>query len=192
MELVFFYLLLLLLVKPAAQAKVGKTKLFINCFRNPTSTCATENWTKHHSGKHRTVDCTLESIQRSSVKHSVGKVITQSNLSRRKDLANLDVLHLDTSNSNRWTAAAARVCRTLVEADGSSLNRQWLEFELTLYNIKPSHTTSMTQQETRIGTKPGHRIHLALKKLKVTFSSWPTLRRTILKDWENIYKITTK
>ena len=27
------------------------------------------------------------------------------------------------------------VCWTLVAADGSSLNRQWLEFELTLYNI---------------------------------------------------------
>ena len=33
---------LLLLLKPAAEAQVGKTKLFINCLRNPTSTCATE------------------------------------------------------------------------------------------------------------------------------------------------------
>ena len=36
-------LLLLLLLKPAAHAQVGKTKLFVNCFRNPTSTCATKN-----------------------------------------------------------------------------------------------------------------------------------------------------
>ena len=33
----------LLLLKPAAQAQVGNTKLFINCFRNPTRTCAAEN-----------------------------------------------------------------------------------------------------------------------------------------------------
>ena len=31
------------LLKPAAQAHVGKIKLFINCFSNPTITCATEN-----------------------------------------------------------------------------------------------------------------------------------------------------
>ena len=34
---------LLLILKPAAQAQVGKIELFINFFRNPTSTCATEN-----------------------------------------------------------------------------------------------------------------------------------------------------
>ena len=28
---------------PAAQAQVGNTKLFINCFRNPTSISVTEN-----------------------------------------------------------------------------------------------------------------------------------------------------
>ena len=36
-------LLLLLLLKPAAQAQVGKENSFINCFHEPTSTCATEN-----------------------------------------------------------------------------------------------------------------------------------------------------
>ena len=38
---------------------------------------------KHNSEKQPTVDCTLEPIQRSGVKHSVRKVITQSNLSRQ-------------------------------------------------------------------------------------------------------------
>ena len=61
---------------------MGKTKLFMNCFRKPTSTCATEIWRKHKSGKQPTVDCTLEPIQRTGIKHSVGKVIPQSNLSR--------------------------------------------------------------------------------------------------------------
>ena len=46
-------LLLLLLLKPAAQAQVGKTKLFINCFRNPTSTCTTENWKKTIQGRNQ-------------------------------------------------------------------------------------------------------------------------------------------
>ena len=97
----------------------------------------------------------------------------------RKDLANWDVLYLDISNSHGWAAAAARVLRTLVEADESSLNRQWLEFELTLYYVLSPATRrrSMTQwQETPIGTKPGHRIHLAIKTLKVTFNSWPHTR----------------
>ena len=90
----------LLLLKLAAQAQVEKTKLFINYFRNPTSTCATNNSRKHNSGKQPTVDCTLIPIQRSGVKHSVGKVIPQSNQSRQERLANWDVLHLDTLNSN--------------------------------------------------------------------------------------------
>ena len=77
-------LLLLLLLTTAAQAQVGNTKLFINCFLNLTSTCATENWRKHNSGKQPTFDCTLEPIERSGVKHSVGKVIPQSNLSRQE------------------------------------------------------------------------------------------------------------
>ena len=41
---------------------------------------------------------TLEPIQRTGVKHSVWKVILHSNQGRRKHLANLFALHLDTSN----------------------------------------------------------------------------------------------
>ena len=48
-------LLLLLFLKPAAQARAGKTKLYIKCFRNLTITCATENWGKHNSLKQPTV-----------------------------------------------------------------------------------------------------------------------------------------
>ena len=49
-----------------------------------------------------------------------------------------------------------------------------------------SNMTSMTQrQESLIRAKPGHRIHLALEKLKMEFSSRPPHKRTILKDWEN-------
>ena len=39
-----YFMPTLLLLKPAAQAQIGKTKLFISCFRNnPTSTCAMVN-----------------------------------------------------------------------------------------------------------------------------------------------------
>ena len=56
-EIMIFILVLLL--KPVVGAKVGKTKLFINCFRNPTSTCATENCKKHNSGNQPTVEYSL-------------------------------------------------------------------------------------------------------------------------------------
>ena len=60
-------------------------------------------------------------------------------------------------------------------------------------HTQPSHTTSMTQwQETLIGMKPGYWIHLALKKLNVTFSSWPLHLRTRLEDLEKKLKIATK
>ena len=52
----------------------------------------------------------------------------------RKYLANWDVTQLDTSNSNGWAATPVRLCRALVEAEGSALNRQWFEFVLTVYN----------------------------------------------------------
>ena len=66
----FDILLLLLLLKPAALAKMGKTKLFINCFCNHAGTCAMENRRKHYSGKQPMVDCTPQPVQRSGAKHS--------------------------------------------------------------------------------------------------------------------------
>ena len=75
----------------------------------------------------------------------------------------------------------------------------WFEFELselsaaTWRRIKCSNMTSMTQRhEHVIRAKPGHRIHLALEKLKMTFSSRPPHRRTILKNWKNKYIAATK
>ena len=56
----------------------------------------------------------------------------------KKHLANWDVLHLDTTNSNGWAVAAARDCWT--QAGGSSQNKQWFEFELTLHNIHSAAT----------------------------------------------------
>ena len=56
-----------------------------------------------------------------------------------------------------------------------------------------SNMMSITQrQESLIRAKPGHRIHLALEKMNMTFSSKPTHRRTIFKDWKNKCIVATK
>ena len=113
---------IIIIIKTSSTGTSGKTKLFINCFRNPTSTCATENWRKHYSGKQPTVDWYFEPIQRSGVKHRAKKVIPHSSMGWPETSCKL-VLYHDTSNSNGWVAAARRVCRNLVEADECTLNR---------------------------------------------------------------------
>ena len=56
-----------------------------------------------------------------------------------------------------------------------------------------SKMTWMTQrQESLIREEPGNRIHLALEKLKMAFSSRLQNWRTILMDWENKCIVATK
>ena len=82
----------------------------------------------------------------------------------------------------------------------NSERSRWKLTEQTMIRIRINlvqHTqcnmTSMTQRrECLIRAKPGHRIHLTLEKLKITFSSRPPHRRTILKEWENKCIIATK
>ena len=58
-------------------------------------------------------------------------------------------------------------CWTLLEADGNSLNKQWLQFEVTLYNmLSPATRCRWHNDKKLIATKPGHWIHLVLK-------AWP-------------------
>ena len=53
-------------------------------------------------------------------------------------------------------------------------------------HTQPSNMTSMTQrQESVIRAKHGHRINLALEKLKITSISRPPHRSATLKDLEN-------
>ena len=96
------------------------------------------------------------------------QVIPHSNRAGKKDLANWDVLQLDTSNSSGLSGMSnsSRSRWKLAEQTGIRVRINLIQ------HTKPSHTTSMTQrQETLIGTKPGHRIHLALNNQKVIFSS---------------------
>ena len=144
----------LLLLKPEAQAQVGKPKLFINCFRNPTSTCDTESWRKHNSGApngwlypsiHPAFRCQTQ---------CAGKVLPHSNLGRQETPWKY-VHHIDTSNFNGLAAPAARVYRTPIEAWRWTLTQQtviqnWINL---VHYTHPSNTTSMTQrQETQMRT----------------------------------------
>ena len=93
-------IIIIIITKTSSTGPSLKNKVVYKCFRNHTSTCTTENRTKHNSGKKPTINCTLEPSQRSSIKHSVGKVIPQLNWASMKHIANWDVLNLDISNSN--------------------------------------------------------------------------------------------
>ena len=100
---------------------MGKTQLFINFFRDPTSTCGKHNW-----GKQPTVDCTLEPIQRSGVKqcregHST---FGPESTGKAEQIGTFFTLTLH-SNGCR----SSGMSNSSIEADRSSLNRQWLELE---------------------------------------------------------------
>ena len=77
-------IIIIIIIKPSSTGPSGKNKVVGKLFSNPTSTCETENWRKRNAVKQPTADCTLEPIQLSGVKNSVGKVIPQSNLSRQE------------------------------------------------------------------------------------------------------------
>ena len=91
------------------------------------------------------------------------------------------------------SCSAALVCLTLTEADGSSLNKQWFNSELILYNIHSAATWRRWHNDKKIWSgqawppnTPGTR------EAKMAFSSRPSHRRTIPKDWENKCIVTTK
>ena len=162
----------LLLLKTAVQAQVGKIKLYIN-FYATLQAPAKRKTEKQTKGSYQRLTAPLNpsNIPLSNIVQ--GRSFHTRVWAGRKHRANCYVLHIDTSNSNGRVAAAARVCRTLTEADGSSLNKQWFEFELTLYNIHSATTWRRWHGKKVIWAKPDHRIHLALEKLKMTFISRP-------------------
>ena len=84
-------------------------------------------------------------------------------------------------------------CQSLTKADGSLLNKQWLEFELTLYNIHSATTWRQWKNDNNFDQgKAWHRIHIAFEKLRMRFRSRPPHWRTILEDWENKCILATK
>ena len=90
-------------------------------------------------------------------------------------------------------AAAAQVCQTLTEADGSSLNKQWFEFELTLHNIHSAATWRRWHNDKKVWSGSDHNEKKVWSdKLKMAFNSRPPHMRTILKDWENKCIVATK
>ena len=138
-----------------------------------------------------TLDCTIEPIQHSGIKHSVGKVIPHSNLSRHETPYKL-------GRSTPWYFKLQNMSCGGNSSMSNSSRSKWKLAEQSMITVlinfvqhtQPSNITSITQrQETLIRLKPSHRIHLALKKLKVTFSSWRPHQRTILKDFDNVILI---
>ena len=92
---------LLLLLKPTALALEGKTKLFMNnyCLRNPQAP-ATQKPEKQTQGSNQLLTAPLN-LSSVSVSNTVsGRSFHKRFRAGRKHLTNLDVLHLDTSNSN--------------------------------------------------------------------------------------------
>ena len=145
-----------LLLRPAEQANVGKTKLFINCFCNPASTCATKNCTKHNSGKQPRVDYTHEHIQRSGIKHSVGKVIPHSNLGQQETPCKLG------RSTPRYFKLQWMSCGRSSDMSKSSKSRRTLAGQTVIHirinfeqHPQPHNTTLMTQwHKTLIRAKP--------------------------------------
>ena len=146
---------LLLLLKPAAQAQVRKTKFLINCFHNPTTPAPRKTKEITTLVNQPMVDCTLESIQPSRIKHSVGKVIPQLNLSWQERPSKLGwstpwyfKLQWMSCGCSLWMSNSSRSRWKLAEQIGISVQINLVEHTM------PSHTKSMTQwQETLIGTK---------------------------------------
>ena len=82
--------LLLSLLKPATQAQVWKTKLFINCFHNPQAPALRRTEENTTQGSNQRLTTTLiEPIQCSDVKHCGGKGIPHSILRRQEKTSKL-------------------------------------------------------------------------------------------------------
>ena len=108
-------------------------------------------------------------------KHSVGKVIPHSSLGWQETPCKL-------GHSTSWyiklqwmgwgsRSSMSNSCRRRYKLAEQTVNQVQINL---VQHTQPSNITSMTQrQETLMWTYPGHRIHLALKQLKVTFSCWP-------------------
>ena len=156
-----------------------------------------KNGRKHNSGKKSTVDGTLEPTQPSGIKqcregHSTFEPGPAGNT------VQIEMFHTlilqtpinDTSNSLPHQGMSNSSRSRWKHAEQTVNFRVWINL---VQHTQPSNIMAMTQwQETLTKTKPGHQLPLALKKLKVTFSSWPPQRRTVLKDLENKCKIAMK
>ena len=108
------------------------------------------------------VDSTLKLIHCSSVKHSVVKVIPHLNLGWQEMACELGHSTPIYFKLQGMICATAWVYQTLVEADGSLLNKQWFEFELTTKYIAQQHdiddtTRNYDQRKAWPLNKPGAR-----------------------------------
>ena len=165
-----WYIIILLLLKPTSQAQVGKTK-FIDFFHNPTSTCATEKWRKHNSGKQQSVDCTLEPIQRfTCYPHTCHLKLQWMSCDRSSRMSN--------SGTSRWKLTEETVIRVRINLVQHT-------------KVQPHDIDDTTTRNSdRDKAWPPNTPHL--QEAEGGLSSWPPHQRTILKDWKNKCKIAMK
>ena len=173
---------LLLLLKPAAQAQVGR--IVYKLLSHPTSTNAKENC-KTAQGNNQRLTAPLNPSNDPVSSTMYGRFFSTRVWAGSKHLSNSDVLHLDTSNFNGCSSGMSNPDRSRWKLTEQTMIRVRI---ILVKHTQCSNMTSITQrQETLIKAKPCHRIHLAPDKLKMTFSSSPPHRRTTLKHWENKY-----
>ena len=73
-------IIIIIIIKTSSTGPSGKNKIVYKLLSQPHKHLRHRKLKRHYSGKLPTVDCTLEQILRSGVKHSVGKVFPHSNL----------------------------------------------------------------------------------------------------------------
>ena len=69
-----FWIIIIIVIKTSSTGPSGKNNVVYKLMSQPHKHLRHGKW-KRNSGKQPTIDCTLEPILRSGVKHSVGKVI---------------------------------------------------------------------------------------------------------------------
>ena len=98
-------IIIIIIIKTSCTDPRGKNKVVYKLLSQPYMHLR-RGKRKHNPGKQSTVDCILEPIQRSGVKHSVKKFIPHSNLNRQERPSKFSKLRRsDTSNSSGLAAA---------------------------------------------------------------------------------------
>ena len=98
------FLKLILLSKPAAQAQVWKTMLFISAFATSQAHAPRKIEENTIHGRNQRLTAPLNPSSFLVSNKVSGRSFTGRAWADRKHLANWDVLHLDTPNSNGWGA----------------------------------------------------------------------------------------
>ena len=82
--IIIIIITIIIIIKTCSTGSSGKNKVVYKLLSQPHKQIGHGKLKKTHLREAPAVDCTLEPIQRSGIKHSVGKVIPHSNLGRQE------------------------------------------------------------------------------------------------------------